>query len=308
MLARIRDFFSEHDILEVDTPALSRAATTDPSLSSFTTCFHGPGPASGETFYLHTSPEYPMKRLLAAGLGSIYQICKVFRDGESGRQHNPEFSMLEWYRTGFDHLDLMDEVERMLTGILSDIAPVESVHHWTYRDLLLEFARVDAFDTSPTELKCLLQDKHNITPVGVPDTDLDAWLDLVMTHIVEPRLGKGLVFVRDYPASQASLARLRPGTPPVAARFEVYLNGMELANGFHELADASEQRQRLELECAKRAQAHAGSVRVDEHFLAALESGLPDCAGVALGLDRLLMIAAGAECLGDVIAFPVDSA
>jgi lysyl-tRNA synthetase class 2 len=308
LLARIRDFFSEHDILEVDTPALSHAATTDPSLSSFTTCFHGPGPASGETLYLHTSPEYPMKRLLAAGLGSIYQICKVFRDGESGRQHNPEFSMLEWYRTGFDHLDLMDEVERMLTGILSDIAPIESVHHWSYRDLLLEFARVDVFDTSPTELKCLLQDKHNITPVGVSDTGLDAWLDLVMTHIVEPRLGTGLVFVRDYPASQASLARLRPGTPPVAARFEVYLNGMELANGFHELADASEQRQRLELECEKREQAHAGCVRIDEHFLAALESGLPDCAGVALGLDRLLMIAAGADCLGDVIAFPVDSA
>ena len=123
LLARIRRFFSEHDILEVDTPALSRAATTDPSLSSFTTRFHGPGPASGETFYLHTSPEYPMKRLLAAGVGSIYQICKVFRDGESGTQHNPEFSMLEWYRTGFDHLDLMDEVELLLTGILSEMAP-----------------------------------------------------------------------------------------------------------------------------------------------------------------------------------------
>jgi len=308
LLARIREFFAERDILEVDTPALSRAATTDPSLSSFTTRFHGPGPASGETFYLHTSPEYPMKRLLAAGLGSIYQICKVFRDGESGRQHNPEFSMLEWYRTGFDHFDLMDEVERLLTGVLSDISPVESVHHWTYRDLLQEFACVDAFATSPADLKNLLQTKHNITPVGVPDTDLDAWLDLVMTHIVEPRLGKGLVFVRDYPASQASLARLRPGTPPVAARFEVYLNGMELANGFHELADANEQRQRLERESGKREQAHVEPVRIDEHFLAALESGLPDCAGVALGLDRLLMIAAAADCLGDVITFPIDSA
>ena len=308
LLSRIRCFFSEHDILEVDTPALSRAATTDPSLSSFTTCFHGPGPASGEMFYLHTSPEYPMKRLLAAGLGSIYQICKVFRDGESGKQHNPEFSMLEWYRTGFDHLDLMDEVERLLTGILSDIAPVESVHHWRYRDLFREFAGVDAFDTSPGELKSLLQADHDITPVGVPDTDLDVWLDLVMTHIIEPRLGKGLVFVRDYPASQAALARLRAGTPPVAARFEVYLDGLELANGFHELADAREQRQRLEQESRKREQAHAGSVRLDEHFLAALESGLPDCAGVALGLDRLLMIASGAECLQEVLAFPIDSA
>jgi lysyl-tRNA synthetase class 2 len=308
LLARIRRFFSEHDILEVDTPALSRAATTDPSLTSFTTRYHGPGPASGETFYLHTSPEYPMKRLLASGVGSIYQICKVFRDGESGKQHNPEFSMLEWYRTGFDHLDLMDEVERLLTGILSDIAPVESVNHWSYRELFMEFSGVDPFAISVGELRSLLQADHNITPVGMSDTDLDAWLDLVMTHIIEPRLGKGLVFVRDYPASQAALARLRPGTPPVAARFEVYLDGLELANGFHELADANEQRQRLERESGKRELAHAGQVRIDEHFLAALESGLPNCAGVALGLDRLLMIAAGADCLRDVITFPFESA
>ena len=308
LLARIRRFFSDNDILEVDTPALSRAATTDPSLSSFTTRYHGPGPASGETFYLHTSPEYPMKRLLAAGCGSIYQVCKVFRDGESGRQHNPEFSMLEWYRTGFDHLDLMDEVERLLTGVLSDIAPIESVHHWSYRDLFLEFAGVDVFATAPGELRSLLQAEYDITPAGMHDADLDAWLDLVMTHIIEPRLGKGLVFVRDYPASQASLARLRPGTPLVAARFEVYLDGLELANGFHELADAGEQRQRLEQESRQRERAHAGHVRIDEHFLAALESGLPDCAGVALGLDRLLMNAAGADCLRDVIAFPIDAA
>ena len=248
-----------------------------------------------------------MKRLLAAGLGSIYQICKVFRDGESGTQHNPEFSMLEWYRTGFDHFDLMDEVEQLLTGLLSDVAPINTVYHWTYRELFLEFAGVDAFATSVAELKSVLRE-HNITSVGMSDADMDAWLDLIMTHIIEPRLGRGLVFIRDYPVSQAALARLRAGTPPVAARFEVYLDGLELANGFHELADASEQRQRLEQESRKRELANIDPVSIDENFLAALESGLPDCAGVALGLDRLLMIAAGATCLRDVITFPIDTA
>ena len=308
LLARIRRFFAEHDVLEVETPALSRAATTEPSLSSFSTRYHGPGPATADTFYLHTSPEYPMKRLLAAGLGSIYQVCKVFRDGEYGCWHNPEFSLLEWYRTGFDHLDLMDEVEKLLCGILSAIAPIGSVSHWSYRELFLEFAGVDVSVVSANELESLLRTAHNIDPVGMADAELDAWLDLTMTHIIEPRLGRGLVFVRDYPASQAALARLRPGTPPVAARFEVYLDGVELANGFHELADAGEQRQRLEREAKKRERAGAGSVCIDEHFLAALESGLPNCAGVALGLDRLLMIACGAKCLRDVIAFPIDSA
>ena len=308
LLARIRRFFSQRDVLEVDTPALSRAATTDPSLSSFTTRYHGPGPASADTFYLHTSPEYPMKRLLAAGSGSIYQVCKVFRDGESGKQHNPEFSMLEWYRTGFDHLDLMDELEKLLGEVLTGIAPVESVSHWSYRELFREFVGVDVTTVTAEELGSLLRTVHNIDPVGMDDADLDTWLDLAMTHIIEPQLGRGLVFVRDYPASQASLARLRPGSPPVASRFEVYLDGVELANGFHELADAGEQRQRLEREAGKREQSGAGPVRIDEHFLAALESGLPNCAGVALGLDRLLMIAAGADSLREVIAFPFESA
>ncbi len=308
LLARIRHFFAERDILEVDTPALSRAATTDPSLASFKTRFHGPGPASADTFYMHTSPEYPMKRLLAAGVGSMYQICKVFRDGESGKRHNPEFTLLEWYRTGFDHFDLMDEVEKLLTGILSGIAPVKSVCHWSYRELFLEFAGIDVTSVTADELGSLLQSTYNIDAVGMSAAGLDAWLDLAMTHIIEPRLGPGLVFVRDYPASQAALSRLRPGNPPVAARFEAYLDGVELANGFHELADSGEQRRRFELESRQRELAGADPVRIDENFLAALEAGLPNCAGVALGLDRLLMLAAGAECLRDVIAFPIDSA
>jgi lysyl-tRNA synthetase class 2 len=308
LLARIRTFFARQGVLEVDTPALSGAATTDPALHSFATTYHGPGPRAGKTCYLHTSPEFPMKRLLAAGCGSIYQVCKVFRDGEYGSLHNPEFTLLEWYRTGYDHHDLMDEVERLLGEILEDIKPLTSIRHWTYRDLFRELAGVDPFSVTVPELQALLKSRHDISPVGLSPGELDPWLDLTLTHVIEPLLGRGLVFVRDYPASQAALARLRPGKPPVAARFEVYLDGIELANGFHELADAGEQRRRFEAECRQRVASGDDAVCVDSCLLAALEAGLPDCAGVALGIDRLLLVAGRRQALHDVIAFPFDRA
>jgi len=308
LLARIRAFFARTEVLEVDTPALSLAAATDPALHSFATTYHGPGPRAGATCYLQTSPEFPMKRLLAAGTGSIYQVCKVFRDGEYGSMHNPEFTLLEWYRTGYDHIDLMDEVERLLREVLEDIKPLTSVRHWTYRDLFGEFAGVDPFAVTVPELQALLHSRHDIAPVGLSASELDPWLDLTLTHVIEPGLGPGLVFVRDYPASQAALARLRPGRPPVAARFEVYLDGIELANGFHELADADEQRQRFKAECRRRVESGDTAVCIDERLLAALESGLPECAGVALGLDRLLLVAGGGRSLHDVIAFPFERA
>jgi lysyl-tRNA synthetase class 2 len=308
LLARVRRFFARHDVLEVDTPALSGAATTDPALHSFKTTYDGPGTRTGETCYLQTSPEFPMKRLLAAGAGSIYQVCKVFRNGEYGGLHNPEFSLLEWYRTGYDHLDLMEEVEHLLREILEDIKPLTSVRHWTYRDLFREFAGVDPFTVTVPVLQDLLRSRHDITPMGLPAAELDPWLDLTLTHVIEPRLSSGLVFVRDYPASQAALARLRPGEPPVASRFEVYLDGIELANGFHELADAGEQRKRFSAECRFRTETGDTDVCIDERLLAALESGLPDCAGVALGLDRLLLIASGTHGLHEVMAFPFDRA
>jgi len=308
LLARIRSFFAERDVLEVDTPALSRAASTDPALQSFSTRYKGPGESPDTPWYLHTSPEFPMKRLLAAGSGSIYQLCKVFRDGERGARHNPEFTLLEWYRTGFDHLDLMDELEQLLRVVLAGLVPLDDVHHWSYRELFLQFAGIDPFSVSPAQLQALLGTEHGITPVGLPEDELDCWLDLVMTHVIEPGLGEGLVFVRDYPVSQAALARLRPGTPPVAARFEAYLNGVELANGFHELTDASEQRQRFESDLERRRHDKLPPVNMDEQLLSALAAGLPDCAGVAVGVDRLVMIASGADSLDDVLAFPFDSA
>jgi lysyl-tRNA synthetase class 2 len=306
LLARIRGYFEHEQVLEVDTPALSAAATTDPQLESFRSRYHGPGERHGCTLYLHTSPEFPMKRLLAAGSGSIYQVCKVFRDGEYGACHNPEFTLLEWYRTGFDHLDLMDDVEQLLRAVLDGILPPVSVHHWSYRDLFLEFAGLDPFKVTATELMNLLGSRHSVVTVGMQDAALDDWLDLAMTHVIEPRLCSGLAFVRDYPASQAALARIRPGNPPLASRFEAYLNGVELANGFHELSDAQEQRRRFAADGARREQSGLPAVAMDERLLDGLAAGLPDCAGVALGLDRLLMIACGADSLAEVLAFSFE--
>jgi len=308
LLARIRAYFAAQDVLEVDTPALSRAATTDPTIESFRTTFHGPGPTSGKTLFLHTSPEFPMKRLLAAGTGSIYQVSKVFRNGEFGQNHNPEFTLLEWYRVGFDYFDLMDDVERLLASILRDVMPLDAVEHWTYRDLFVEFTGIDPFDTSIQDIRRMLELEHALVPVGMAQDQLDSWLDLALTHVIEPRLGSGLIFVRDYPATQSALARIRPGTPPVAARFEAYLGGVELANGFHELADAMELQQRLERENEMRRQQGAEPVTVDQSLLAALAAGFPDCAGVALGVDRLLMLACRAQTLEEVIAFPLERA
>lgn len=304
VLARMRGWFADNGLLEVDTPALSAAASTDPALQSFRTGYHGPGERDGQAIYLHTSPEFPMKRLLAAGSGDIYQLCKVFRDGEYGAWHNPEFTLLEWYRIGFDHFDLMDDVERMLFAALDGMHVPGEVVHWTYRDLFREFAGIDPFDIDVDGL-CAAPAVAGLGEiVGLESGGLDDWLDLVMSRVIQPRLGQGLVFVRDYPASQAALARLRSGNPPVAARFEVFLDGIELANGFHELADAHEQQQRFTADLERRAHNGQATVPMDRRLLAALEAGLPGCAGVALGIDRLLMIVAGAVQLDDVLAFP----
>ena len=202
----------------------------------------------------------------------------------------------------------MDDVEQLLTGILADIAPVKSVDHWTYRDLFREFAGIDPFAADAGALADALAGRGVAVPAGMQDAPLDAWLDLCMTHLVEPRLGRGLLFVRDYPASQAALARLRSGNPPVAARFEAYIDGIELANGFHELADAGEQRRRFAQDNELRRQQGLEPVPADEHLLAALQAGLPDCAGVALGIDRLLAVAGGVRSLDDVMTFPVETA
>lgn len=310
MLARIRAFFSERGVLEVETPILSRAATTDPALASFAARYTGPLFPHGQTLYLHTSPEFPMKRLLAAGSGSIYQICKVFRDGEAGRRHNPEFTLLEWYRVGFDHHQLMTETSELVTQLLAPMPKLNPPEKLTYREAFLRYAGLDPYVASPAEFgQAAKTHGIDISPKLVSENDIDAWRDLLLTHLVEPKLGQGrLTFIYDYPASQAALARIQPGNPPVAARFEIYFNGIELANGFHELADAAEQRARFEQQLLARAAGGQAVVPMDERLLAALSEGLPDCAGVALGFDRLVMLAAGARSIEEVLAFPLERA
>jgi len=302
ILQWIRAFFAAREVLEVETPTLSAAALTDPAIDSLSTDYLGPGHADGLPLYLHTSPEFPMKRLLAAGSGAIYQICKVFRQGESGRRHNPEFTLLEWYRPGFDHHRLMDEVEALVGDILGLAGRAERL---SYRDAFLRYADVDPLAVSIGELR------ETAKRLGCGDFDAgeerDTWLNLILSHHIEPHLGReGLCFLTDYPASQAALARLNSTDHRVAERFELYYKGVELANGFHELGDAVELRRRFESELAERAQRGMATPPMDGRLLAALEAGLPDCAGVALGVDRLVMLALGAESLQDVIAFTLE--
>lgn len=306
VLTQIRHFFECRGVMEVDTPAFSMASATAPHIASFVTCYRGLGVRHRQRLYSHTSPEFPMKRLLAAGAGSIYQICKVFRNGECGRQHNPEFTLLEWYRPGFDHHALMDEMDALLMQLLACLPAIRL----SYRDIFLENVGLDPHRTSVAELHACATGLHiGEVPQG-EQLDLDGWLDLLLSHHVASALGLGgrPTFVYDYPVSQAALAQVRRGPPDVAERFEVYLGGMELANGFHELTDAREQRRRFEADQVQRRRLGLPTIPIDERLLAALEHGLPQCAGVALGIERLLMAMTGACSIEEVIAFPMNRA
>jgi len=302
LLAKLREFFRQTGIMEVETPVCSRFGVTDPAIESFTSRYTGPGAAQGVKIYLHSSPEFPMKRLLAAGSGPIYQICKVFRDGELGARHNPEFSLLEWYRPGYDHHQLMDEVAALLRGLLPESMTVE---HLTYAEAFQRYLGIDPHTATIEEVRQTAVQKGISGAEKLEMEQTDGWLDLLLSHLIEPHLGRGrMTFLYDYPASQAALARLGAGEPPVAERFELYLEGMEIANGFHELTDTVEQKARFEKENAARSQQGLTSVPMDQNLLDALGAGLPDCAGVALGIDRLLMFLTGVEQIDRVIAFP----
>jgi lysyl-tRNA synthetase class 2 len=310
MLERLRAFFSARGVLEVETPLLSAAATPDPNLASLSCRYTGPGHASGQNRYLHTSPEFPMKRLLAAGSNSIYQVCKVFRDGEAGRLHNPEFTMLEWYRTGFDDRQLMDEVDELVHLLLSGHLALETSERLSYRAAFEQITGLDPHRASASEFAQVACARNiNVPQEFREGRDASLWRDLLLSHLVEPQLGqKRPTFVYDYPASQAALARVRAGDPPLASRFELFIKGVEIANGFHELADSAEQRARFARQQHARLASGQPAVPVDERFLAALSAGLPDCAGVALGFDRLVMLAAGVDRIDDVMAFAWESA
>jgi len=301
MLRDIRAFFDRLGVLEVETPLLSAAATSDPNLSSFTLQH------DQQRLFLNTSPEYCMKRLLAAHGDAIFQVCKSFRDDELGPEHNPEFTMLEWYRPGFDMFELMDELGK-LVKMLSQNSGLgsASIQKLSYAEVFQQAAGINPHATSADECRRIAIEHRIEQPVGLED-DVDEWLDWLLIELVIPSFqADGFTFIYDYPQSQAALAK-RYQTQQgytVAARFELFYGETELANGFDELLDAAEQRQRFEHENRVRQTRGLQPSIIDEHLLKALEHGLPACSGVALGLDRLLMLLTGVDTLEQVLAFP----
>lgn len=295
----IRDFFAARGVLEVETPVLSQAGNSDPNIQSFITHFHGHQAAGPAPRWLRTSPEFALKRLLAAGLGDCYELGRVFRNGEAGARHNPEFTLLEWYRRGFDHLRLMDEVAELVSTALASVGQTLTVAKISYRDWFWQAFELDPHRADSDRIQALLDDIR-IDPSGLGRDD---WLDLVVSHRLQPANPAGrLLLVHDYPASQCALARIRPGTPAVAERFEAFLGPLEIANGYHELADADEQSARFAGDLQRRAERGLDAVAIDQRLLDALP-GLPDCAGVALGVDRLLAAMTGIDDIRHLLAF-----
>ena len=302
--ALIRKFFADRAVLEVETPILSAAGNTDNNIESFQLEFSGPVTAGTSRRWLRTSPEFALKRLLAAGVGNCYELGRVFRNGEMGRLHNPEFSMLEWYRIGWTHHQLMDECAELVKDALRMAGRSASIRETSYRQLYLDQLGIDPLTAGEAELRSPLA----VFDIRAEGLSRDDWLDLLMTHLIQPNIPENrILMVYDYPKSQAALARIRQGDVPVAERFEIYLGPIELANGYRELNDADEQRERFGRDLGKRQKRDASLPPIDERLLACLPL-LPDCAGVALGVDRLLMAMLGSKNLSDVLALPFDRA
>jgi len=296
----IRGFFAERGVIEVETPVMSAAANTDPNIESFSTSFSGHVDAGARERWLRTSSEFAQKRLLAAGIGDCYELGRVFRNGEAGRRHNPEFTMLEWYRVGWDHRQLIDETIAFVQRALGLGGTVAEVYTTTYRDLFIDAVGFDPLTADDRELRNVL---HGVR-VSEEGLGRDDRLDLLLTHRIQPEFPAGrITVVYEYPASQCALAKIRADDPPVAERFELYVGQHELANGYHELTDAAEQRARFERDNARRRSRGLAELPLDENLLKALGS-LPDCAGVALGIERLLMAMTGSEDIRTVLAFP----
>lgn len=296
LLRDIREFFSNRGVMEVETPLISKAGNTDPEIQSIRT-------SDGK--YLRTSPEFALKRLLAAGNGDIYELGRVFRAGESGRSHNPEFTMLEWYRIGFDYHRLMDEVAELVRHCAHGVFDQWPQQKLSYRQLFLQYLDLDPFMANEQHL-CSKAKEH-----GIDDIELDRnqWLDLLISMVIQPALPvECLTFVYDFPIEQAALSRIRQGSPPLAERFELFLGRTELVNGYQELTDPEEQRQRFNSDNSQRKQSGLDCPEIDDHLLDAIEYGLPECSGVALGVDRLLMAICGAGSINEVTAFPSSRA
>lgn len=302
LLAEIRRFFTDRGLLEVETPVLSEFGVTDVHLATFSTEFISPFGEQSKTLWLSTSPEYHMKRLLAAGSGPIFQIGKVFRNEEAGNRHNPEFTMLEWYRPHFDMYRLINEVDDLLQQIL-ECPPAESM---SYQFAFQQYVGLDPLSADLSELAEKAK-KHQL--IGAENENRDTLLQFLFSTVVEPQIGQEVpVVVYHFPASQAALAQISSEDLRVAERFEFYYKGLELANGFHELSDAREQLRRFQQDNLQREKMGLPVRAIDTRLLVALQAGIPNCSGVALGVDRLLMIAMGTESIKDVISFAIDNA
>ena len=302
LLAEIRRFFTDRGLLEVETPVLSEFGVTDVHLATFSTEFISPFGEQSKTLWLSTSPEYHMKRLLAAGSGPIFQIGKVFRNEEAGNRHNPEFTMLEWYRPHFDMYRLINEVDDLLQQIL-ECPPAESM---SYQFAFQQYVGLDPLSADLSEL-VEKAEKHQL--MGAENESRDTLLQFLFSTVVEPQIGQEApVVVYHFPASQAALAQISSEDLRVAERFEFYYKGLELANGFHELSDAREQLRRFQQDNLQREKMGLPVRAIDTRLLAALQAGIPNCSGVALGVDRLLMIAMGTESIREVISFAIDNA
>lgn len=293
MNKRIRLYFEERNVLEVDVPLLCQSATVDPHIESLST------QVMGKPYYLQTSPEFFLKRLLAAGSGDIYSLGKAFRQGEKGRKHQPEFTMLEWYRQSWTEIQLIEEVIELIEYTLQQSF---TVSYFDYRDLFLRYLNLDPHSCSIDELRDCASE--HIESDYQTDSK-DDWLNLLLSHVIEPQLPQHILVIKNFPASQAVLAQtgLNHEGQAIARRFEIYLGGMELANGYYELRDAVEQERRFQQDLAYRKQNNLSQLPYDKQLIHALEAGLPECAGVALGLDRLMMILCNTDKISDVISF-----
>lgn len=312
MLKQIRRFFDDRGFLEVETPLLSHDVVVDRHLDPLAvTLFADPRePDIGPRLWLQTSPEFAMKRLLAAGATAIFQICKAFRGGgETGPRHNPEFTMVEWYRVGDDYAG----GRQLLSDLAEDMLQRDPAEQLTFRDAFLRHAGIDPHAATLADLLRLATERGLIGLADAErfesDDDRDAALDLLLTQLVEPRLGIGRpTILYDYPATQSALARVRQEDPPIAERFELYVDGVELANGYHELLDPAVLRERNQVNNQHRLADRKQPLPAESRLLAAMENGLPPCSGVALGFDRLAMVVLGAQTIAEVVAFPIDRA
>lgn len=301
ILKQIRQFFYARNVLEVETPSLSQHGVTDLHLENLSARYTGPGFAKGVDLHLQTSPEFAMKRLLAAGSGCIFQLAKAFRDDEFGRQHNPEFTMLEWYRVEFNRAQLMGEVAELVKAVLN----VPHCDAFTYQQLFLSHLQLDVLTCSFYDLSQKIHELNRQDILELAD-DKTGLLQVIFAELIEPKIAQDVpCFVYHFPAEQASLARLNSDDPRVAERFELYFKGIELANGFDELTNADEQLKRFEHDNALRLTHGKTAKSIDMRLIAALNAGLPQCSGVALGVDRLIMLALGASSIEEVIAFPL---